>query len=346
MNCRPSCQLIRLGVAREVGDPAGAKGEIAISRLATDTQPSIPLGRAQDWASGQQAGESDQGRLAAANRPNGLSLEVTSIGSELNLQHAAIPTPVPALISPDYSVSEVQTVPGLDGLSIPIAELGTLRTPMPRYTERVAVVDLETVRRLGGNVDDTTTDLELWLNADGLANVGKIVDDLGAAGINATLVDRRSDRIAGYSRSASALALQLTPIVGLASWALAVIVLLLMGVSSWRSRAQDYASLRINGVPASTTGGAARWEQTGPVALAALLGSACGIVGAHIALPMFPLFAETSEPSPIPLDLAVNWSGAVILWLAGTAVLTATTLVLGTGVNRRAGYGRIREELS
>jgi len=27
-------------------------------------------------------------------------------------------------------------------------------------------------------------------------------------------------------------------------------------------------------------------------------------------------------------------------------VLTATTLVLGTGVNRRAGYVRIREELS
>ena len=79
---------------------------------------------------------------------------------------------------------------------------------------------------------------------------------------------------------------------------------------------------------------------------AALLGSACGIVGAHIALPMFPLFAETSEPSPIPLDLAINWSGAVILWLAGTVVLTATTLVLGTGVNRRAGYVRIREELS
>jgi hypothetical protein len=217
---------------------------------------------------------------------------------------------------------------------------------MPRHTERAAVMDLETVRRLGGNVDDTSTDLELWLNADGLANLGKVVDGLTAAGLTPTLVDRRSDRIEGYGRSASALALQLTPVVGLASWALAVIVLLLMGVSSWRSRAQDYASLRINGVPASTTGGAARWEQTGPVALAALLGSACGIVGAHVALPMFPLFAETADPSPIPLDLAINWTGAVILWLAGTVVLTATTLVLGTGVNRRAGYGRIREELS
>jgi hypothetical protein len=345
MDCRPSCELIRLGVAREVGDSVGAKGEIAISRLATDTQQSIPLGRAQDWASGQQA-ESDQGRIVAANRSNGLTLDVTSLGSELNLQHAAVPTPVPALVSPDYSVSEVQTVPGLDGLSIPVAKLGDLRIPMPRHTERVAVLDLETVRRLGGNVDDTSTDLEIWLDADGLANVGKVIDGLTAAGLTPTLVDRQSDRIAGYGRSASALALQLTPVVGLASWALAVIVLLLMGVSSWRSRAQDYASLRINGVPATTTGGAARWEQTGPVALAALLGPVCGIVGAHIALPMFPLFAETTEPSPIPLDLSINWSVAVLLWLAGTVVLTATTLLLGTGLNRRAGYSRIREELS
>ncbi|MEU4603068.1 FtsX-like permease family protein [Kribbella sp. NPDC023972] len=346
IDCRPSCRLIRLGVAREVDDPVGIKGEIVISHLATDTQRSVPLGRAQDWASGPETGTDDQGSIAAENGPNGLILEVASLGSDQTLQHAAIPTPVPALVSPDFSVSEVQTVPGLDGLSTPVRKLDGLQTPVPRHTERAAVLDLETVRRLGGSVDDTSTDFELWLNADGLANVAKIIDDLTAAGITPTLVDRRSDRIAGYGRSASALALQLTPVVGLASWALAIIVLLLMGVSSWRSRAQDYASLRINGVPATTTGGAARWEQTGPVALGALLGPACGIVGAHIALPRFPLFAETSEPSPVPLDFAISWSAAGILWLVGTVVLTATTLVLGTSVNRRAGYSRIQEELS
>ncbi len=344
LGCLPSCQLLRLGVSREVGDTAGVQGEIAIGRLATDSQQSIPLGGTQDWTNGSQA-EADQGSIGARNAPNGLALDVTSLGGELNLQHAAIPTPAPALVSPD-AVGEALTVPGLDGISIPIAKLGNPLIPVPRHTDRVAVLDLETARRFGGGVDRASTEFELWLNADGLANVGKIMDGLTAAGVTPTLVDRRSDRVDGYGRSASALALQLTPIVGLASWALAVIVLLLMGVSSWRSQAQDYASLRINGVPASTTGGAARWEQTGPVALAALLGSACGIVGAHIALPMFPLFAETSEPSPIPLDLAINWPGAVILWLAGTVVLTATTLVLGTSVNRRAGYGRIREELS
>jgi hypothetical protein len=200
-------------------------------------------------------------------------------------------------------------------------------------------MDLEHARRFGGVPDDNLADFQLWLNADGLANSDKILAVLRNAGLPAALTDRRSDRIDGYARSASALALQLTPVVGVAGWSLAVIVLLLMVVTTWRTRAQDYASLRI-------TGRAARWEQTGPVALAALLGSACGIAGAQIALPLIPLFAETSQPSPVPLDLATNWTVALALWLIGTAVLTATTVLLGTGVNRRSGYARIREDLA
>jgi hypothetical protein len=80
------------------------------------------------------------------------------------------------------------------------------------------------------------------------------------------------------------------------------------------------------------------------VALAVLLGSVCGLVGAHIALPLIPLFADSG--GPIPLELATNWPVAVVLWLVGTAILTAVTLLLGTGVNRRAGFSRIREELT
>ena len=257
-----------------------------------------------------------------------------------------VPAVVPALVSRGFAFNDATTVPGLDGLAVPITKLDRPHGPINRYSVNVAVLDLENMRRLGGSVDQGATDFEVWLNAEGLANSQKVIDALGQAGISATLVDKRSDRIARYGRSASALALQLTPVVGIAGWSLAIIVLLLMVVTSWRSRAQDYASLRITGVPASTTGRAARWEQTGPVALAALLGSVCGVIGAQIALPLIPLFADTLETSPIPLDLHTNWSVALLLWLIGTVVLTTTTLLLGTGVNRRAGYHRIREELS
>ncbi|MDX6260123.1 MAG: hypothetical protein QOH84_1811 [Kribbellaceae bacterium] len=349
VDCAAGCELMRLGVARELGDSAGIRGEITIGKLATDTQPSVPLGKAGSWdAPDVAAGDAaNLGSISVSDGPpNGLILGITSIGRELDVQTARIPASVPALVSREYAVSEAQTVPGLDGLAFPIEKVDRLSTAVPRYTQHTAVVDLETVRRLGGSVADTSTDFELWLNKDGLAHSQQIIDELGKAGILATLIDRKSEQVATYGRSASALALQLTPVIGIAGWALALIVLLLMIVTSWRSRAQDYASLRITGVPAATTGRAARWEQTGPVALAALLGSACGILGAHVALPMIPLFAPTSQPSPIPLDLTTNWYVALALTLISTAIMTAATLLLGTGVNRRAGYTRIREELS
>jgi putative ABC transport system permease protein len=346
VNCPFGCRLVRLGVTRDLNDSSGFEGDVVISKLASDDKPSIPLGRAVDWKPVKQP-EGVTGSIATKDgQAGGLTLELTNTGNDQSLQYASIPAVAPALVTPGFAVNDTTTVPGIDGLAVPIQPIDAPQGPINRYSGHAAVLDLETVRRLGGSVDEGSTGFEVWLNADGLANSPKIIEELGKAGLSATLVDRRQDRIDGYGRSASALALQLTPIVGIAGWSLAIIVLLLMVVTSWRSRAQDYASLRITGVPAATTGRAARWEQTAPVALAALLGTICGIVGAQIALPLIPLFAETLDASPIPLDLHTNWLVALMLWLIGTAVLTTTTMLLGTGVNRRAGYSRITEELT
>jgi putative ABC transport system permease protein len=346
IGCFRGCQLAQLGVARGLNDPGGFKGTIEISKLVTEDGKTVPLGTAADWKPAKVI-EGTPGSIAVVDRPGGgLTYDLTNTGNEQILQHASVPALVPALISRGFAFNDAATVPGIDGLAVPIEKLDRSQAPINRQSTATAVVDLENIRRLGGSVDQATTEFQVWLNDEGLANSQKVIAGLGQAGLTASLIDRRSDRIATYGRSASALALQLTPVVGIAGWSLAIIVLLLMVVTSWRSRAQDYASLRITGVPASTTGRAARWEQTGPVVLAALLGSACGVIGAQIALPLIPLFAETLEASPIPLDLHTNWAVALLLWLIGTVVLTTTTLLLGTGVNRRAGYHRIREELS
>lgn len=346
VSCGGGCRLLRLGIARDLDDQSGVEGDVVISKLGTAGQPALPLGTAADWDEIPQLSE-NTGSIAAKNGPaGGLTLHVRSIALETVLQHKLVPTLVPALVTKGYPLSDSATVPSLDGLATRIAPVGPLTGPVNRYPERAAVVDLETMRRLGGTVSLTTNSFEVWLNAEGVGKADQVVDALKKAGFEAQLIDQSADREAAYGRSASALALQLTPVIGVAGWSLAIIVLLLMVVTSWRSRAQDYASLRITGVPASTTGRAARWEQTGPVALAVLLGSICGVVGAQVALPMIPLFAETAEPSPIPLDLGTNWAVAGALWLIGTVVLTLTTVLLGSGVNRRAGYSRIKEELS
>ncbi|WP_433167497.1 FtsX-like permease family protein [Kribbella sp. CA-247076] len=343
VDCLGGCQLLQLGAGREPLDQAGVEGEVTISKIASADRPSIPLGPATDWSSVRQPG-SDQGSITA-KAGGSLTIAIRSLGNDQFLQYATVPPVVPALITPEYPYDDAATTsPAIDGSPMPLAKLDQLHGPVNRYPDRTAVVDLETVRRLAGSVDEAATDYELWLNADGLAIVDNLIVQLNQAGFAAELVDQRSDRIASYGRSASALALQLTPVVGIAGWALAIVVLLLTVVTSWRSRAQDYASLRITGVPATTTGRAARWEQTGPVALAVLLGTVCGVVGAQVALPLIPLFADPG--GPVPLELDTNWTVALVLWLAGTAVLAVATLLLGTGVNRRAGYHRIREELT
>jgi hypothetical protein len=343
VDCLGGCQLLQLGIGRETLDQAGVEGDVVISKISSTDRPAIPLGAPTDWNPVRQPG-SDQGSIAA--KAGGvLTIAVKSLGNDQLLQYATVPTAVPALVTPDYPYDDgATTSPAIDGSSMTLTKLNQLLGPVNRYTDRAAVVDLETVRRLAGSVDESATDYEVWLNADGLANVDTIRAQLSNAGFAAELVDRRDDRIASYGRSASALALQLTPVVGIAGWALAIVVLLLTVVTSWRSRAQDYASLRITGVPANTTGRAARWEQTGPVALAVLLGTVCGVVGAQVALPLIPLFADPG--GPVPLELDTNWTVVLTLWLVGTAVLAAATLLLGTGVNRRASYSRIREELS
>jgi putative ABC transport system permease protein len=343
VECLGGCDLLRLGIGREALDPAGLQGNLVISKLSSDDHPTIPLGGSDAWRTVPQLG-SDQSSVTA--KPGGeLTIAMKSFGNDEFLQYATVSPIVPALVTPEYHwVDGATSSPAADGSPMTLARIDRLRGPVNRHGDRTAVVDLETVRRLGGVVDEGGTDFELWLNKDGLANVDTITGKLAKAGYNADLVDRRDDRIAAYGRSASALALQLTPVVGIAAWVLAIVVLLLTVVTSWRSRAQDYASLKITGVPARATGRAARWEQTGPVALAVLLGTICGLVGVHVALPLIPLFATSG--GPVPLDLGISWPVAVILWAGGTAILATVTLFLGSGVNRRSTYNRIREELT
>ncbi|MEV5966841.1 FtsX-like permease family protein [Kribbella sp. NPDC051952] len=342
IDCKDGCQLLRIGIGRELTDQSWIQGDVRIDKLSSDDHPSVALGNPEDWQSVKQGDTGDDSIDAASG--GALTMTVKNLGGDQLLQYATVPAVVPALVTPDYRYTPSATAPALDGAPMVLNKVDRLDGPVNRFTLRTAVVDLETGRRLAGTVDDTSTEFELWLNAAGLAKVDQITDQLRATGLAPNVIDRRTDRIASYGRSASALALQLTPVVGIAGWALAIVVLLLTVVTSWRSRAQDYASLRITGVPAATTGRAARWEQTGPVAFAVLLGSICGVVGAQIALPLIPLFADAG--GPIPLELDTNWPVAIVLWIAGTAVLTAVTLLLGTGVNRRAGFARIREELT
>ncbi len=337
------CRLLRFEIAPLLDEgEENVLGTINLRTVRTDTA-AVDLGGAGDW---HQAGPSElpeESIDALGGNGGGLGIEVDSRGGTLGLQHDSVPSPVPAVISNDHTFETSQTTPAVDGTALPVAQAGTATGPVPRYLQHTAVVDLQTVLRSGGVLDPAVTGVSLWLNEDGLAHQDEIVAALRQKEVSVAVTDRLADREEVYARSASALALRLTPVIGAAAWSLAIIVLLLLAVTTWRSRAHDHASLRIAGVPRRVTAGAARWEQTAPVAIAATLGTACGVAGAQLALPLIPLFA-TDVPQ-IPQDLGIDWRVALLAWLVSTALLLVTAVAVGIGLTRRATYDRLTEEV-
>ncbi len=176
IGCFQGCQLAQLGVARGLNDPGGFKGEIEIAKLTTEDGTTVPLGAAADWKPAKVI-DGTPGSIAIAERSGGgLTIELTNTGNEQIVQHGSIPTLVPAIVSPGFVFSDATTVPGLDGLAVPVQKLTRPQGPINRQPVNTAVVDLENLRRLGGSVDQTATEFQVWLNADGVANAQKVID--------------------------------------------------------------------------------------------------------------------------------------------------------------------------
>lgn len=343
LDCAKVCHLLRLKIAQAPGEPATVKGRMDILGARTDVG-AVDLGGPTRWTADRLAlAEENISPTQPSGGRGGLGIEFSTAGSTLELQNRSVPLPAPVLISADYRPSENEAIPGLDGTAVPVTAAGPVTGPVPQLLGQAAVVDLTTMLRRGGLLELGSTSLQLWLGPDGVRHLAEIQDGLRKAGISSVVLDRLDERKADYARSASALALRLTPVVGIAAGSLALIVLLLLAVTTWRSRAHDHAGLRISGVDPGITARAARTEQLLPVLIAATLGIGCGVIGAQLALPLIPLFAK--EQPLIPLDLGVDWPVAVLTWLAGAVVLTVAAVALGIGLARRATYARITEEV-
>ena len=142
---------------------------------------------------------------------------------------------------------------------------------------------------------------------------------------------------------AAVLPIALAAVIGALAVLLAALVLVLVAATGWRGRARDYAALRMAGVGVRSLRRASIVEQGTVVAVAAVVGAACGLVASALALPMVPLF---TRPSPTfvddftPAPLAVLGSA-----LAALGGLVSVALVVGLHLVRRARLDRLREQL-
>ena len=345
VNCHGGCQLLQVRITRDTGDTAKLEGRLSIIDLRGD-KDAVPARLGGSAWNEVDADNDADGTITAEQAGAGLGLEFTSLGAELVAQNAWVPTVLSVIPTSDIGLGgdQVSTAPGLDGIPLRVRAAGPTLGPVPRNLYNTTVADLTTLMRWGGPEPAVRTRAEIWVDKTGAQHLDELTKAFAKTGTTVRISQRLADSDAGYARSASALALRLTPMVGIAAWSLALVVLLLLAVSTRKARIYDNAGLQLAGVRTRVTARALRLEQLGLVAIAAIAGTVCGVVGGQLALPLIPLF-ETEQPA-IPIDLGVSWPTAVLSLVVSGAVLCAGALAVAFAQRRRTRFGVIREELS
>ena len=96
-------------------------------------------------------------------------------------------------------------------------------------------------------------------------------------------------------------------------------------------------------MPRRALGRVAVGEQLPIVLLAVLTGGGCGLLGAALALPTVPLFAQPRQAST--LDLAAPWGSVLAVLAVALAGLGLVAWLCGMTVAARARLSRVREDL-
>ena len=123
----------------------------------------------------------------------------------------------------------------------------------------------------------------------------------------------------------------------------AALVVGLVAVTSWRGVARDLAGLVVAGTPRGVLRSAVRREQLVTVVAGVLLGTACGVAGSLLALPLVPLF---DRPAVVPApDLTPVWWVIAATALGALVVIGGVALLAARGIMARAVPERLRESL-
>ncbi len=276
--------------------------------------------------------------------PDRLTVVVHTSGPELvSLPQAWLPSRVPALVSRPFPAdlgSGRFTGVGLDAQDQAAVRVGDLpRVPASR--PGTVVVNLGTAVRGRAVSPGATT--QVWFADDDPGLLARTTSALARHGVavagGTTLAGTRRT----YDESTAAWSLGLAVVVGVAALLVALLVLAVSAVSSWRFRVRDLAALRMSGIPGSSLRTMAVAAQLPAVLLGVLAGTACGLVGAHLALPIVPLFASAPEVST--LDLGTAWVVVGVAALGAAAVLGAGAVLVGVALARGSGVRRLRETL-
>lgn len=334
--CTDGCTVLGLTLAPEYS--VFVRGVVTLSDVrVTGGSTDLP-GTAADWRDGVAEGHLVSAEVAPPGR---LQLDLASSGVETaGLTSTYFPEALPAVVSGGGSGGAIlgDTLRGEDRRMAGVAELP--RTPA--VAEAGVVVDLDLLQHWGSRTGDNSR-IQVWFDSEDPAVLETVRTALQGAGVEISGVRRVSDVRDAYATSVPAWSLQLGVLAAVVGLLLAALVLVLLMASTWRRRSRDLACLGLSGVPRRALGRVAVGEQLPVVLISVLVGGACGLAGAALALPTVPLFARSRDRST--LDLAVPWDSVLVAVAVALVVLGAVAWLCGRTVARRAGLSRVRDSL-
>jgi putative ABC transport system permease protein len=340
VSCAEGCHVTGIWASTLPG--ADIEGSVTLRNLtAAPSGEVVPLGPAEQWS--KYAAPSVE-ITPRSTSPDELTVEFQATAASLvTMSQRWLPAAVPALVAgglPEDGSGNFFALSGLDGEQQTAVKVGTIDR-VPASGPHTFVADLDSLER--GRSVLGTDQLQVWFAHDDPELLDRLTDALGKVGITVAGTTTLSSVRQSYDASVAAWSLQLAALVGLAALLIALLVLVVSAVSGWRFRTRDFAALRMSGVPHRSIRSVAVAAQFPAVLVGIVAGGLSGLLGAHLAMPIVPLFATAPEVST--LDLGTAWWAVGLAVLLALVVLGAGSVLIGRALASRAELQRLRETL-
>ncbi len=340
--CDAGCRLDGLFFRAKVLETL-VSGRLTLSGLALDGT-ALDIGDAATWhPTTTDFGE----RLAvtSSDAAGPVVLEVADEGSRLVARYADVPLVLPIVLAGRMPVGaregrfDIQSLAAIPTPARTVARVGAL----PEVGDRGALVDLDTLLRLGGSIPQTGS-LEVWVDTEDPATVSRVRAALHEGGIDVIRTRTYAGAKAAYDESATAWGFTLGLLSGGVAVLIGALVMVVVALTAWRRTVRDLAALRVSGVPVGVLARSMRLEHGGVAVVGVVVGAACGLLGGVIAMPLLPLF-DLAPPEVPVARLAPSWWAVTVAATAALVVFAGTGLALARWLVGRAGVQRIREAL-
>jgi len=340
VRCGGGCRIVGLDLDRNVVDLQTMTGTWTVSRIESrsgstwtplDAQLTVP----HAWRAGrhQTSGRDD----VLANSDGVTDTFTADFGGWPSIELADLPRPLPVLLTTDATATTTTDPFVADplGRQVALQRVATV-SRLPRLLASGGWADLAAARDELPAFDRQGR-WQVWLGKDAPKDA---LSRLRAAGLVPGRPDTVAKHVQALRQQGPALALQLFLFASFACSALALAAAALALAAAGRRRSFEMAALLAVGVRRGSLLRACVVEQILLLGTGVVLGVVPGLIGAGIALPAVPEFADTS-----PIPVLYSPSTVVVAGFAAALaiVVGAVAVVGGAALLRAAVPSRLRE---